>query len=635
MIIYMITTVIIIGLVFLFIPNPNKLLMALSIIISLVYIIWRSTTIPNSIVYGIPGIVLYLAEIWGFFQFLIFCYVSIQKRQKIKLDTSRIDLPTIDIIIPTYGEPIYVLKRTLAAVISLKYESGKKQIYICDDGKRNEVKELCDQYGVNYVVRVDNMDAKSGNINHVLQFACSELIVVFDADMMPKTNFLLKMVPYFFDDEVGFVQAPQAFYNPDIFQKVFSNNLPSEQDFFMRDIQPRRASINSAIHVGTNAIFRRKCIDEIGGYPTFSITEDIAIGLMIEAKGYKGIYVNEALVLGLNPTNIKDFLQQRDRWCRGNLQLLSHKNPLTTKGLSLTQRLVYFDGICYWYTSLLKMLFILAPIIYMITGFFFIDANLQQLICLFVPYFLSQYVVFTCSYSKTRTMFWGHIYETILAPYLSTSCFKHLFCSEELEFKVTNKSFNTKNRNFYFKELLPHIILILLTLIAWFMGIRKLMSNELTIGVFLINIIWTVYNIIPMFLALSLGFEKEEQQGLEVEVGTPFYIYIEEENSIFKYKVESLSYSRIIVLQKSKKVLLAGETIQFKVNNDLLEGKVIKSTHGKAIIDILSATSNGFCDALALYIDNLSPFCPLNMETNMDSRLIINEMGDIEWVQQS
>ena len=192
-------------------------------------------------------------------------------------------------------------------MISLKYEAGKKEIYVCDDGKRSEVKQLCEDYGVHFVVRADNTDAKSGNINHILQFAQGELMVVFDADMMPKTNFLLKMVPYFFDESVGFVQAPQTFYNPDIFQKVFSNQLPSQAEFFMRDIQPKRASLNSAIHVGTNAIFRRRCIDEIGGYPTFSITEDIAVGVMIEAKGYKGIYVNEALVLDWIATNLKDF----------------------------------------------------------------------------------------------------------------------------------------------------------------------------------------------------------------------------------------------------------------------------------------------------------------------------------------
>lgn len=631
MLVYMFISILLMVVLFLCVPKPNKWLMMMSFIVSLVYIICRVKMIPSSGWPLIFGILLYGAEVWGFLQFLIFCYVSTQEKQEVKLDTSRTSLPSIDVIIPTYGEPIYILKRTLAAVISLKYEAGKKEIYVCDDGKRSEVKQLCEDYGVHFVVRADNTDAKSGNINHILQFAQGELMVVFDADMMPKTNFLLKMVPYFFDESVGFVQAPQTFYNPDIFQKVFSNQLPSEQDFFMRDIQPKRASLNSAIHVGTNAIFRRRCIDEIGGYPTFSITEDIAVGVMIEAKGYKGIYVNEALVLGLNPTNLKDFLGQRNRWCRGNLQLLKYKNPLTMKGLRLGQRLVYFDGICYWYTSLLKMLFTLAPLLFLLTGIFFINVPIQNLIYLFVPYFISQYIVFTCSYSRTRTMFWGHIYEMILAPYLSFSCLKHLFGTQKLEFKVTNKSKQENFKSFRFKEVWPHCFLVVLTLAAWVIGYVKLEMNELTLSVFLINLVWSIYNSIPMILAIMLGMDKAEDSDSEVIIDEPCYVTLKTASSLVKYKVYSLSYSQITVFQKQEQVLLEGETLTFTFNGDELYGKVMKSTHGKATLDILSSTSGAFCDTLALYIDHLKPFFNLDMKTKEGNRLVLNEKGAIEW----
>ncbi len=226
MLVYMFISILLMVVLFLCVPKPNKWLMMMSFIVSLVYIICRVKMIPSSGWPLIFGILLYGAEVWGCLQFLIFCYVSTQEKQEVKLDTSRTSLPSIDVIIPTYGEPIYILKRTLAAVISLKYEAGKKEIYVCDDGKRSEVKQLCEDYGVHFVVRADNTDAKSGNINHILQFAQGELMVVFDADMMPKTNFLLKMVPYFFDESVGFVQAPQTFYNPDVTIQPPSKRIP-------------------------------------------------------------------------------------------------------------------------------------------------------------------------------------------------------------------------------------------------------------------------------------------------------------------------------------------------------------------------------------------------------------------------
>ena len=631
MILYMFITVFLILLLFLCFNKPTKLIMLISFCTSLTYISWRITTIPRSGVGLYLGILLYVAEILGFLQFLVFCYTSNLEYQKVPLNTTRTDLPSIDIIIPTYGEPIFILKRTLAAAIAMKYPNEKKELYICDDGKRSEVKKLCDQYGVHHVVRVDNSDAKSGNINHALEEATGELIVVFDADMMPKTNFLLRLVPYFFDEKVGFVQAPQTFYNPDIFQRLFSKILPSEQDFFMRDIQPRRADINAAIHVGTNAIFRRRCIDEIGGYPTFSITEDIAVGLMIEANGHKVVYVNDDLVLGLNPTNLKDFLQQRDRWCRGNLQLLKYENPLTRKGLKFSQKIIYFDGICYWYTSLLKMLYILAPLLYLTTGLFFINASIKELVCLFVPYFISQYVVFTCSYVHTRTMFWGHIYETILAPYLSFSCLKHFFGFGDLEFKVTNKGTRDKKRTFYFKEALPHLILVLLTFIGWGIGFDKLSSRELSVSIFLINIVWTIYNLIPMIILIGLAFEKEEEEEREVLIVNDCYIETKTRDRLVRYKVNSLSANKVTVIQNKQHILLCGDSVSFHFNGDQLEGKVEKSTHGKAIIDITESSPGGFCDSLAIYIDHLHPYFNLDIYEPEINQLVINERGDVEW----
>lgn len=631
MILYMGTTVLLILLLFLCFKRPTKLIMLISFCTSVIYIFWRLTTIPNSGIGLFLGVLLYIAEVLGFLQFLVFCYTSNLGYQKVMVDTDRTDLPTIDIIIPTYGEPIYILKRTLAAAIAMKYEPGKKQIYICDDGKRSEVRKLCDQYGVYHVVRVDNSDAKSGNVNHVLKIAKGELMVVFDADMMPKTNFLLRLVPYFFDEKVGFVQAPQTFYNPDIFQRLFSMVLPGEQDFFMRDIQPRRANINAAIHVGTNAIFRRSCIDEIGGYPTFSITEDIAVGLMIQANGYHVVYVNDDLVLGLNPSNLKDFLQQRDRWCRGNLQLLKYENPLTKKGLKISQRIIYFDGICYWYTSLLKMLYILAPLLYLTTGLFFINARIEYLLCLFVPYFISQYVVFTSSYLKTRTMFWGHIYETILAPYLSFSCLRHVFGIGDLEFKVTNKGRQDKKRKFYFKEAFPHLILIGLTFVAWGIGFNKLSNHELSISIFLINIIWTVYNLIPMFILIGLAFAKEDDDQREVLIVNQCYIETNTNNQLVKYKVKSLSANKVTVVQNKQHILLSDDVVTFNFNGDQLQGRVEKSTHGNAIIDVTESSPGGFCDSLAIYIDHLHPYFNLEIYEPEINQLMINERGEAEW----
>jgi cellulose synthase (UDP-forming) len=113
--------------------------------------------------------------------------------------------------------------------------------------------------------------------------AHSELFVVLDADMIPKSNFLERTVGYFSDPNVALVQAPQVFYNPDPFQ----NNLqlfqviPNEQDFFMREVMTRRAMFNAVLNVGSNAIFRRTAIEDIGMIPVGTITEDMATSMLL------------------------------------------------------------------------------------------------------------------------------------------------------------------------------------------------------------------------------------------------------------------------------------------------------------------------------------------------------------------
>ena len=202
--------------------------------------------------------------------------------------------------------------------------SCKLNIYVCDDGRRIELKQLCNKYRVNYITREDNEGAKAGNINNALTHIKGDLFAVLDADMIPKKEFLQKTVGYFSDDNMAFVQTPQVYYNQDIYQYNLGRNIPNEQDFFMRDIQEARASRDAVLHVGTNAIFRKKYVEEIGGYPTCSITEDMAVGMLLQEKGYSSALINEELVLGLSANTFTELVKQRDRWCRGNLQVLKH-----------------------------------------------------------------------------------------------------------------------------------------------------------------------------------------------------------------------------------------------------------------------------------------------------------------------
>ena len=91
---------------------------------------------------------------------------------------------------------------------------------------------------------------------------------------------------------------------------------------------------------------------------TLALLEQVGITCeeMKDTDSRKLIFVNEELVLGLSAVTFEELVKQRDRWCRGNLQVLKHFNPIFMKGLSFSQRIAYFDGAVYWFSNLQKMI---------------------------------------------------------------------------------------------------------------------------------------------------------------------------------------------------------------------------------------------------------------------------------------
>ncbi len=442
----------------------RKFLIFTNILVGVVYILWRITSIPidKGIISLILGSILFLAELLGLIAFLDFVYLF---TKKYKLELKTLDdfdyrkIPSIDVLICTYNEPLSLLEKTIAACTNLEYPKDKLKIYVCDDGRRNSLKDMCKEYNINYITREDNEGAKAGNINNALKYLKGDLFAVLDADMIPKKEFLLRTVGYFSNENMAFVQTPQVYYNQDMYQYNLSKNIPNEQDFFMRDIQEARAARNAVLHVGTNALFRRKYVNEIGGYPTCSITEDMAVGMLLQSKGYDSLLINEELVLGLSATTFNELVKQRDRWCRGNIQFLKHFNPIFTKGLTFAQKIAYFDGGVYWFSNFQKIIFIACPIIYMLTSKLIIDAPINQLLNVYIPFIVGQILIFNALSPGNRSLRWAHYYEVAMAPHLSFSILKEMLFLKA-KFNVTSKDIYNDRKQFQFAVAFPHIFIL-------------------------------------------------------------------------------------------------------------------------------------------------------------------------------
>ena len=501
------------------VPKHRKVLILNSCVASFVYITWRITAIPlhNGIISIFVGSVLYFAEFMGCIAFFNFQYLFIGKydlEEKTLAEYSSENIPSVDILICTYNEPLYLLRMTIAAATNLDYPKNRFTVYVCDDGRRPELKKMCEQYGVRYITRASNQSAKAGNINNALRYITGDLFAVLDSDMIPKKEFLKKTVGYFNQSNVAFVQTPQVYYNQDMYQYNLARKIPNEQDFFMRHIQQARATKNATLHIGTNAVFNRKAVLNSGGYPSYSITEDMALGMALQESGYESVFVNEELVYGLSAATFSELVKQRDRWCRGNLQVIKNNNIILKKGFTLGQKIAYLDGGLYWFANVQKMLYIILPIFYLITGIPVMVCHLDRLLPFVIPCFWGQVLVFSVLAPKTRSLLWAHYYETIMAPYLSLSVMKELL-NLKINFRVTSKETIVEKRTFQGTMVLPHIILTTLTIVAWVLAIFKLIKGDIHIDAAILNFFWTAFNMMGLVTAIKVAWQKPIQRKAE------------------------------------------------------------------------------------------------------------------------
>lgn len=522
-------------------PALKRYLLLTNIIITIIYFIWRFTVVPTrSIPECVLGILLLLAEILGLIQItnmqILFSRPYILPLKT--LSDFKGEVPAVDILICTYNESVELLEKTLLCALNLNYDKSRLDIYICDDGHRDEVKELCDAYQAGYITRNGNEGAKAGNINNALKHTHGDLFAVLDADMLVTKVFLERTVGYFTDADTSFVQTPQVYYNKDMYQRNLNKlDIPNEQDFFMRDIQSGRAVFNAVLHVGTNAVFRRSHVMEIGMYPTNSITEDMAVGMLLQAKGYHSIFINEPLVLGISVSNYTDLAIQRDRWCRGNLQVISHFNPFFKKGLTLIQKIIYFDGTIYWFTSFQKMIYLICPTLFLLTGIRAMNADFASLVKVFLPYFIGTILLFRTIAPDSRSLKWAHIYEVAMAPHTCASILKQLF-SLKIDFRVTPKENRDDKAYFQLQVILPHLILGIITLVSWIWGFFLLKGEMISLSSFIINMFWSIYNGIGIYICIRVAYHLAK--------GKPFqYSSIGKKNTI-KLEIECTYSSDLI-----------------------------------------------------------------------------------------
>ncbi|KQV69590.1 glycosyl transferase family 2 [Nocardioides sp. Root122] len=267
------------------------------------------------------------------------------------------EAPTsVDVFVTTYGEDLDVIRRTVSAALAIR---GRHRTLVLDDGRSDDVRDLAHELGAEYVRRPDNSGAKAGNINHALSITDGEFFAVFDADFAPRPEFLHETLPYFATDKVAFVQTPQTYGN---LHTVLSRGSGYMQSVFYSLIQSGKNRFNAAFCVGTNVVFRRNAVADIGGIYQKSKSEDIWTSIHLHERGWRSIYTGAVLAVGDTPESVEAYSKQQLRWATGAFEILLRHNPLSRKrNLTTDQRIQYLTTATFYLNGIAPALLLAVP----------------------------------------------------------------------------------------------------------------------------------------------------------------------------------------------------------------------------------------------------------------------------------
>lgn len=518
--------------------GPFRTFVALLIVFtSTRYMIWRVTeTMPSESPLSIVGGIFLLgAETYGYILLLLstFLSVDVYKRPPRPAPVSWAACPTVDILIPSYNEPDELLEVTLTAALNVNYPAGRVNVYLLDDGgtvgKRNQsdpkkaaeaqarhdhLQELCARLGALYLTREKNDHAKAGNINAALQKTDGELILILDADHVPSTDILTRTVGYFIEDPKLFlVQTPHFFLNPDPLERNLNTfqKMPSENEMFYSVIQRGLDGLNASFFCGSAALLRRKYIMEIGGIQGDTITEDAETALELHSRGYRSAYVDRPMVAGLSPETFSGFIVQRMRWTQGMVQIFLLKNPLLKKGLTLAQRIGYFNSCFYWFFPLARMAFILGPLLYLLFGIPVYVGDLSDFLMYGLPHIVGALMLSSILYGHTRWAFASELYEVIQSIHCSGAILQVLRNPRSPSFAVTPKGENM-DESFVSPLARPFYVLIAIVCLGELAGLIRFFTDPVGAGVISVLLFWNTFHLLLLVSALGVLYERSQQR---------------------------------------------------------------------------------------------------------------------------
>lgn len=479
--------------------RTSKLLLVTNIVLAIVYFLSFALLFPIG---NAPLFIILIAtglfHLWQVYAFIH----TVWPRNKSHRFDKKFKAP-VAVYITVCGEPADIIEETVEATLRMKYPSFA--VYILNDGKVanrdnwQEAEVIAKRHGIQCITRTVPGGAKAGNINNALTLTTEPFVVVFDADHIPKPEFLEEMMGYFVDEKVAFVQSPQFYKNADVNQ--VAGGSWEQQTLFFGPLLEGKDGINATFMCGTNMAIRRSALEEAGGMSEKSIAEDFLTSLLIHSHKWKSVYVNKVLAEGLAPEDFLSYYKQQFRWARGSLELLFSHNPLFMKGLSFAQRIQYLGSASYYLSGTIILVNAALPLIYFFFAITPLTISTMTLALVFLPY------IFVVLYTLQLTSNFTYTFRALSFSFGSFTIYLkalwHTIIRKKNGFAVTSKKRVGGNHG---RLVAPHIAYIVLIAVGVTYGVLR----EGWSASMLSNIAWALVYIAAFVPFIAAAFEREK-----------------------------------------------------------------------------------------------------------------------------
>jgi cellulose synthase (UDP-forming) len=579
---------------------------AIAVALTIRYLYWRVTeTVPptdqlDDIIAGIIFLAIELMCVSG----MILSFITLSRTRNRTPEVAanagwlkrQRPMPLVDVFICTYNEEEAILERTIIGAMSMDYPNYR--VWVLDDGNREWLRGLAETAGCGYVTRSDNAHAKAGNINSGLRHVMAldekpSFISILDADFVPAKKFLSRALTLFREPDVGIVQTPQHFINPDPIQNNLAivDLMPDEQRYFFDVLMQSKDAWGTAFCCGTSSVIRASALVEIDGMPTDSVTEDYLLTLRMQRSGYRTVYLNERLSLGLAPEGLKEYVTQRSRWCLGFMQIIRGKDgPFRLdNGLRLRDRLSLMESFFYWTSGFaFRIACLLVPVLYLLFDIRAVNVGVVDAVEHFLPYYVAQIAVIAWLSERRVIPVITDLTQLLAAREVLRAAFVGLAKPKNRKFQVTAKGGDRGKTYVQWRMMSLYVLLLGFTIAGLlltftFDPVRSWQSSAA------VALYWSWYNVAILVAAIAVcverpRFRKDERLRARdiawVGIDGKWQYFLTEDISVSGLRLAGVSPAAI------------GTAVRLRVDGKMLAGQIARFLPGSfavAVDDTLEA----------------------------------------------